>query len=262
VIRESSSTTKLRVVFNASRNTHNGTSLNDHLLVGPKLQQDLPAIVTRWLQWLYVYTANIAKMFRQILVEPMDADFQRILWRAKPESPPQHYRLRTVTYGLARAPYLAMRILQQRAIDDEHLFPAAVPIIESSIYVDDTLFGRDSFHELRETRDQLIGLKGGGFQLRKWAANAPSLLDDIPISQHELADHFLSNDEMLKILGFSWLPREDVFCFVIAPSVKTAPTRCSILSFVAKLYDPLGWAAPVVIIGKILLQELWLLKND
>jgi hypothetical protein len=34
------------------------------------------------------------------------------------------------------------------------------------------------------------------------------------------------------------------------------------LSFVAKLYDPLGWAAPVVITAKILLQELWLLKND
>jgi hypothetical protein len=40
------------------------------------------------------------------------------------------------------------------------------------------------------------------------------------------------------------------------------PTRCSILSFVAKLYDPLGWAAPIVITAKILLQELWLLKND
>lgn len=36
VIRDSSSTTRLRVVFNASSRTTNGTSLNDHLLVGPK----------------------------------------------------------------------------------------------------------------------------------------------------------------------------------------------------------------------------------
>jgi hypothetical protein len=42
----------------------------------------------------------------------------------------------------------------------------------------------------------------------------------------------------------------------------TTSTRRSILSFVAKLYDSLGWAAPVVITAKILLQELWLLKND
>jgi len=191
----------------------------------------------------------------------MNADFQRILWQPKPDSPPQHYRLRTVTYGLAPAPYLAMRVLQQLAIDNGHLFPAAVSIIENSIYVDDTLFSRDSLYKLRETRNQFIGLMKG-FQLQKWAANEPSLLDDIPTSQHELTDHFLANDETLKILGFSCLSREDVFCFVIAPSVKTALTRRSILSFVAKLYDQLGWAAPIIIIAKILLQELWLLKNN
>jgi len=67
VIKESSSTTKLHVVFNASCRTRNGTTLNDHLLVGSKLQQDLPAIIARWRQWRYVYIADIAKMFRQIL---------------------------------------------------------------------------------------------------------------------------------------------------------------------------------------------------
>jgi hypothetical protein len=97
--------------------------------------------------------------------------------------------------------------------------------------------------------------------LRKWAANSPILLEDIPASQHELADNFLAKDETLKILGLSWLPREDVFCFVIALSVMAFPTRYSILLFVAKLYDPLGWAAPVVITAKML-QELWLLRND
>jgi len=263
VIKESSSTIKLRVVFNASCRTRNGTTLNDHLLVRPKLQQDLPAIIARWHQWRYVYIADIAKMFRQILVEPTDTDFQRILWRPTPQSPLQHYRLRTVTYGLPPAPYLAMRILQQLATDDEHRFPAAVPIIENSIYVDNTLFGQDSLHELRETREQLIGLmRGGGFHLRKWAVNSPILLEDIPTSQHKLVEYFLARDEALKILGLSWLPQEDVFRFVIASPVTVLPTRRSILSFVAKLYDPLGWAAPVVIIAKILLQELWLLRND
>jgi hypothetical protein len=66
MIRESSSTTKLRVVFNATCKTRNGTSLNDHLLVRPKLQQYLPAIVARWRQWRYVCITDIAKMFHQI----------------------------------------------------------------------------------------------------------------------------------------------------------------------------------------------------
>lgn len=75
VLRESSSTTKLRVVFNASSKSSNGTSLNDHLMVGPKLQQDISAIILRWRQFRYVYTADIEKMFRQILVHPADIDF-------------------------------------------------------------------------------------------------------------------------------------------------------------------------------------------
>jgi len=41
VIRDASSTTKLRVVFNASCKTLDSTSLNDHLLIGPKLQQNI-----------------------------------------------------------------------------------------------------------------------------------------------------------------------------------------------------------------------------
>jgi hypothetical protein len=61
-------------------------------------------------------------------------------------------------YGLASVPYLAIRVFKQLSIDDAYLFPAAVPIIESSIYVDDTLFVNDNIHELHDAKDQLIGL--------------------------------------------------------------------------------------------------------
>lgn len=39
VIKEASTTTKLRVVFDASRATTSGHSINSCLLVGPRLQQ-------------------------------------------------------------------------------------------------------------------------------------------------------------------------------------------------------------------------------
>jgi len=74
-----------------------------------------------------------------------------------------------------------------------------------------SLFGNDSIHELREVRDQLIDLMKGRFQLQNWATNSPKLLEDIPNSQHEFADHFLVKDETLKILGLSWLPRRTPF---------------------------------------------------
>ncbi|XP_029175540.1 uncharacterized protein LOC114944008 [Nylanderia fulva] len=263
VMREESCTTKLRIVFNASCKTRNGTSLNDHLLVGPKLQQDLPAVLTRWRKWRLVYTADIAKMFRQIRVHSKDVDFQRILWRPTADAPITHFRLLTVTYGLASAPYLSMRVLRQLALDEGADFPAAVPIINDSIYVDDALFGADNFDSLLDTRTQLVELlKRGDFLLRKWASNCDELLDNVTNDQSEVTNHLVLKDELLRILGLSWLPSEDSFQFTVKFDLPIVLTKRSILSCIAKLYDPLGWAAPVVITAKIILQELWLLRYD
>lgn len=146
-----------------------------------------------------MFTADIAKMFCQILVDPRDTDFQRILWRPAKDSAVQHFRLLTVTYGLASAPYLAMRVLKQLAINDGPTFPKAAAIIENSLYVDDTLFGDDDVEELRDVRNQLIELlQRGRFQLRKWAANSSDLFKDIPLGQHELIDQFLAKDDTLR----------------------------------------------------------------
>lgn len=198
VLRESSSTTKLRVVFNASCKTSNGSTLNDHLMIGPKLQPDLSSIILRWRQFRYVYTADIVKMFRQIRVHRDDVDFQRILWRSHSDQAVRSYRLLTVTYGTAPAPYLSIRVIKQLALDNGRDFPRAQAIVRDSIYVDDVLFGADDIPSLREDRDQLRKLMSrGGFHLRKWAANTPELLDDIPSGEHELAvERSLDKDDV------------------------------------------------------------------
>ncbi|XP_018406150.1 PREDICTED: uncharacterized protein LOC108782373 [Cyphomyrmex costatus] len=67
VLKESS-TTSLRVVFDASSKSSSGVSLNDALMVGPVVQQDLFAILLRFRSFKYVITADISKMYRQILV--------------------------------------------------------------------------------------------------------------------------------------------------------------------------------------------------
>ncbi|XP_070153697.1 uncharacterized protein [Polyergus mexicanus] len=264
VLRESSSTTKLRVVFNASCKTSNGSTLNNHLMTGPKLQRDLSSIILRWRQFRYVYTADIEKMFRQIRVHRDDVDFLRIFWRSNINSPIQSYRLLTVTYGTAPAPYLAMRVINQLAIDEGHSFPKAQTIVQDSIYVDDVLFGADEVPSLKESRDQLTKLMArGGFHLRKWAANSIELLTDIPPGEHELAiARTFDKDDTLKVLGLEWIPREDSFRFQIESPSVNMNTKRLILSFIAKFFDPLGWVSPVIITAKIMIQELWLRKLD
>ncbi|XP_018395706.1 PREDICTED: uncharacterized protein LOC108774166 [Cyphomyrmex costatus] len=264
VIRTSSATTRLRVVFNASSPSSNGTSLNDLLLVGPKLQIDITTVLLQWRQHRYVYIADIEKMYRQILVDPRDTDFQRILWRASPDVPVDEYRLMTVTYGTAAAPYLALRVLKQLTEDEGSHFPLAVPILNSQIYVDDCIFGADDKTLARETRNQLIALLSkGGFRLRKWASNCDDLLTDLDPSDHGLSNiQMLTGDEQLKVLGIAWNPVSDVFYFQVNLAQELSKTKRAILSTISKLFDPLGWAAPVVITAKIFMQQLWLLKRQ
>jgi hypothetical protein len=99
VIRDSSTTTKPRVVFDGSANTSSGLSLNELLHVGPTVQPDLYSIVLRFRTHQICFMADIAKMYRQILVHADDRNLQRILWRTSPDQPIQEYQLNTVTYG-------------------------------------------------------------------------------------------------------------------------------------------------------------------
>lgn len=84
VLKSSSTTTKLRVVFDGSAKTSTGISLNDVMLTGPTLQQDLSSILLRWRKHKYVHTADLEKMFRQIIIDEDDQNYQRILWRQSP----------------------------------------------------------------------------------------------------------------------------------------------------------------------------------
>ncbi|XP_029155175.1 uncharacterized protein LOC114935959 [Nylanderia fulva] len=264
VVRDSSATTRLRVVFNASCRTSDETSLNDHLLVGPKLQLNPVTVLMRWRQHRYVYTADIAKMYRQILVDQRNVDYQRILWRESPEQPVDEYQLLTVTYGTASAPYLALRVVRQLAQDEGASFPLAVPVFLSQLYVDDSVFGADDKILARQTRDQLVALLSkGGFRLRKWVSNCEDLLSDIDPSDHGLAcSKDLHDDERLNVLGLTWDPGRDIFQVKVSLPVHVSKTKREILSTIARLFDPLGWITPIVITAKIFLQTLWQLKCD
>ena len=63
------------------------------------------------------------------------------------------------------------------------------------------------------------------------------------------------------ILGIDWHPSTDCFSFHIAEVLIKLPfTKRSVLSRIARLFDPMGWLAPIVITAKIIMQALWLLK--
>ena len=100
VVKESSSTTKLRVVFDASAKTSSGFSLNDTLMVGPTLYPNIFDILIRFRTYPVVVSSYVSKMYRTVELCETDQDFHRFLWRADKTSQIKDYQMTRVTIGV------------------------------------------------------------------------------------------------------------------------------------------------------------------
>ncbi|GJQ78894.1 hypothetical protein Trydic_g65 [Trypoxylus dichotomus] len=264
VFKESSLTTKLRVVFNASAPSSSGFSLNDIQLVGPTIQDDLFSILIRFRQHTYVVSADIAKMYRQVLIDPKYRCLQRILWRSDPSKPLHIYQLHTVTYGTASAPYLAVKCLKQLSIEHIDNFPRAANAIVHDFYVDDFLSGSDTVEEAQLLCNQVSQiLQDGCFELRKWISNNPQILTVLNSSKVSSPQVMLFKQSEVKhkTLGIQWNWSTDNLTYSIPNYNKTRPfTKLNLLSDISKIFDPLGLLSPVVVNAKLLIQKIWQLN--
>ncbi|XP_008188461.1 uncharacterized protein LOC103310837 [Acyrthosiphon pisum] len=60
----------------------------------------------------------------------------------------------------------------------------------------------------------------------------------------------------LKVVGLKWDPLADMFSFRVHPS-KVNPTKRTVLSDIAMVFDPLGLMSPITFWTKYLMQRLW-----
>ncbi|XP_066585483.1 uncharacterized protein [Prorops nasuta] len=237
--------------------------LNNYLHTGPSLQTDLSLILTNWRKYRVAFTVDVVKMFRQIMVHPADRDCQRILWASSLSDQAVEYRLNTVTYGTACAPYLAIRVLQELARTTKKL-PLGAKCLTHNTYVDDVFSGADNLVGAKAKRNELITLlQSAGMELNKWAANDQSLDPNSAIDSNKLAK-LIDELSPIKTLGVQWLPSEDMFGFNIDLSGcnSQSPTKRSVLSSIAKLFDPLGILSPIIVVAKIIMQDIWINKSD
>ena len=73
---------KIRIVFDAGAKCQN-TSLNENLLKGPDLSNNLVRVLLRFRQGKFCVMADIEKMFHQVMVDLRDRDALRFIWRSK-----------------------------------------------------------------------------------------------------------------------------------------------------------------------------------
>ena len=177
VVKELSTTTKVRAIFDASAKSSTGVSLNDQLLVGPTVHSSLIDVLLRFRHHRIALTTDISRMYRAVLLPSDERDLHRFVWRRQPKEPLKDYRMTRVTFGVASSSYAANMAVKQNAADYANEFPLAATAVDTSFYVDDGLVGADSLEETIKLREQLQALFArGGFLLRKWKASDPDAL--------------------------------------------------------------------------------------
>ena len=290
VVRRDKTTTKLRIVYDASAKS-DGPSLNECLHKGPSFNQLILDLLLRFRSYSIALTADVEKAFLMVAVADHDRDVLRFIWiddinKNKPEL--QVFRFTRVVFGVSSSPFLLNATIKfhlDRYLESNE---EVVRKLLRPTYVDDIVTGADSeeaaFDLYAQAKDMF---RGGGFNLRKFLTNSRELqqqIDSAEGMQHVEPDvpKLIYSDEtyakvMLgtspnkgvgehKILGVPWNTNSDSLLFDASELAQLAknlqPTKRNLVSLIGKFYDHLGFLAPVTIKFKILFQKLHCMSNE
>ncbi|KAI5714707.1 hypothetical protein M8J77_004136 [Diaphorina citri] len=266
VVRMDKSTTKVRIVHDASAPSSTGTSLNDCIHTGPNLYSNLLIILLNFRLFPIALCADVTKMFLQIKVLDEHRKYLKFLWRSSLEECIHTYQMNRVCFGVRSSPYLSLRTIRQLASDEQENFPVACARVSEDFFMDDFTSSVMSEEEAEVLHSEMVGLfRVGGFSLVKWQTNSRELLDKIPVDQRLEKLVQWDNEETYsqsKVLGLKWNAKEDKFLFEISAQLiqECKVTKRGILSTICKIWDPLGLVSPAVIYAKLLVKELWELQ--
>ena len=286
VIRQDKTTSKLRIVYDASARS-TGPSLNECLYTGPRFGQSIFDILLRFRFQHVALIGDIEKAFLMVSVRERDRDSLRFLWVPNPddENPGiATFRFSRVVFGVSSSPFLLNATINHHMETYRDSDPVFVDKFLSSIYVDDLVTGSvdvDSTYELY-TKSR-IRLAKAGFKLRKFVTNSEELhqliqeressLDrretrekthveeDQSYAKSSLGVKTEEGPGTSKVLGILWdvakdALRLDVGDVMAYATGESEPTKRSVASLSARFFDPLGVIAPVTVLFKIFCQTL------
>jgi len=259
---------KIRIVMDASARGL-GKSLNDCLLSGPDLMNSLVGVLSRFRKEPIAFSCDIQGMFHQFKVFPPHRNFLRFLWYKDGDtnSQPLVCRSSVHLFGAVCSPAVAMFGLRQAALEGEEEFgPDVVRFIHDDFYVDDGLTSvPTAIQAIQLVKDSVELCARSGLKLHKFISNSREVINAIDKDHcaDKVKDVNLNHDPLPidRALGVSWCVESDTFKFRVVVKSQ-ALTRRGMLSTLCSTFDPLGFIAPVVLQGKILLQTLCKDKLD
>lgn len=157
--------------------------------------------------------------------------------------------------------YQALRTVRELATVDGPAYPRAAEVLLNDTFVDDIITGVDTEKTALDCQTQLIKLcRLAQFDLRKWASNNKSVIQAVPKDARAMSSSLLFNpaeNAELNVLGLKWDPTADTFSFHTQPS-SNSPTKRSVLSDLARMFDPIGLLSPMTFWIKHFMQCLWI----
>lgn len=104
--------------------------------------------------------------------------------------------------------------------------------------------GADDIYEVIQLQTEIINiLQSYRLLLHKWCSNSSRMFENIPPEQIETSSSFkIDETDTVKTLGLFWQHEPDQFRFSInlnPSSIKI--TKRSVLSEIARIFDPLNW---------------------
>ena len=253
---------RIRIVFDSSAR-YQGLSLNDVLMTGPNLTNSLLGVLMRFRTDEIAVIADLQQMFYCFYVHLDHRNYLRFIWHEDNdlEKGLVDFRMKVHVFGNSPSPAIATFGLRRTADIAEQSAGADVKqFIYRNFYVDDALSSHATSDEAVDllSRTQVALQDFGRLRLHKICSNSSEVLsafdkDDLAKDLKDL-DFDADNLPMQRSLGVSWNLRLDTFTFNVDQEVKPF-TRRGVLSIINGLYDPLGFAAPVTIAGKLLLRE-------
>jgi len=247
--------TKVRLVYDGSaKSSPKSLCLNDVILKGKRWLSDVVTMLLRFRKNELAVVADIAKAFHQIAIREQDRDAVRFLWLKDPAKEATGdnlvtYRFKRMAFGIIASPFLLYATISHHLTSEE---PKVAQLIADHMYADNFMASVTRSTSLVETyRNVKAVFQRMGMHLTKWATNDPTLLAAIEEGEE-------SEGIRQSVLGVVWQTEKDQFSLK-APKVlaDVAPTKRIVLKQTASYFDPLGFAAPVLLKAKIFLRELW-----
>ena len=225
---------------------------NDCLYAGPSLTTKLHDLLLTFRSNSFAVISDISKAFHRVIVHPEHRKWTKFLWVNSEREGQLIYQFNVLIFGSRSSPFILSQALET------HTSSRAKPIcnLASYFYVDNLVKTCEDESDL--IREKVVidsVLEEANMPLRGWISNSQKFNNTYQVNEPSLQ----------MVLGISWNVISDCIVMVVSKKFPNElsswkATKRNFLSALVAIFDPLGLIAPLVLPGKLLLQQLGLNK--